>query len=260
MIMGTPLGNAAGIVGGRGGRDPNAPVMGARAQVDVIAADVEGISLLLENGFNVTGRVGVEGQSSNSASNVSGMRIQLQSDPVIPPLSIPPVNPEADGSFSIAGVTPGSYRVSVTGLPRGTYLKTARLAGEDVLNGGLRVDGSANGPLEIVLGNTPGTVDATVLDDRQMPIAAVTVALVPQGAQERRYDIYRSATSDASGRIRLESVVPGEYRIYAWESVENGAWTDPDFMRSYPNDGTSVRISEGGSATVDVRLIPYRLN
>jgi hypothetical protein len=259
MIMGTPLGNAAGVLGGRGGRDPNAPVMGARAQVDVVAIDVEGISLLLENGFNVAGRVGVEGQSSSN-SNVSGMRIQLQSDPVIPPLSIPAVNPEADGSFSIAGVTPGTYRVSVTGLPRGTYLKTARMGGEDVLNSGLRLDGSANGPLEIVLGNTPGTLDANVLDDRQMPVAAVTVALVPQGAQERRYDIYRSATTDASGHIRLESVVPGEYRIYAWESVENGAWTDPDFMRNYENDGTAVRIGDGGSSTVNVRLIPYRLN
>ncbi len=103
-------------------------------------------------------------------------------------------------------------------------------------------------------------MDATVLDHRQMPIAAVTVALVPQGAQEKRYDIYRSATSDASGRIHLDNVVPGEYRNYAWESVENGAWTDPDFMRSYPNDGTPVRISEGGSSTVNVRLIPYRLN
>jgi len=48
--------------------------------------------------------------------------------------------------------------------------------------------------LDIVLGNGPGTVDATVTDDRQMPVQAVTVALVPNSAaQAKRYDLYRNA-------------------------------------------------------------------
>ena len=98
------------------------------------------------------------------------------------------------------------------------------------------------------------------MDEKQTPVPAVTVALVPSGTQEKRYDVYRSATSDASGRIHLEGVVPGDYRVYAWESVENGAWTDPDFMRSYQNNGAPVRVTEGGSVAVDVRLIPYRVN
>src|SRR4029453_7387217 len=61
MIMSTPLGNAAGInagnIGvGRGGtRNPNAPVMGARVPVDLVSTDLEGGSLLLAPGFNVTG-------------------------------------------------------------------------------------------------------------------------------------------------------------------------------------------------------------
>jgi hypothetical protein len=167
---------------------------------------------------------------------------------------------EADGSFSIVGVTPGLYRLSVTGLPRGSYLKSARLGGADLLNGGLRIDSSPNGALDIVLGTSPGTVDATVVDDRQLPVAAMTVALVPEGAQQKRLDVYRNATSDASGKIHLDNVVPGDYRIYAWESVENGAWTDPDFMRAYQNNGTTLHVGEGGQATTNVRLIPYRAN
>ena len=64
LMVGGPLGNAAGLTAatvGRG-RVPGAPTMGARAQVDVLNADVEGVSLLLENGFNVSGRVSLEGQ------------------------------------------------------------------------------------------------------------------------------------------------------------------------------------------------------
>jgi hypothetical protein len=99
------------------------------------------------------------------------------------------------------------------------------------------------------------------VDDRQVPVPAVTVALVPaSAAQEKRYGIYRSATSDSSGRIRLDNVVPGDYKLYAWEAVENGAWTDPNFMRAFQNNGTAIRVTEGGRAAVDVRVIPYRLN
>jgi hypothetical protein len=264
MIMNMPLGNAAGLnaanvgVGRGGARNPGAPVMGARTPVDLVSTDVEGVSLLLETGFTVAGRVSIGGQSASN--DVTGVRIQLQSDPNVPPLAIPAVTPEADGSFSVAGVTPGTYRLSVAALPRNTYLKSARLGSVDILNGGLRIDSAPNGALEIVLGTTPGILDATVVDDRQMPVAAVTVALVPDATQQKRYDVYRSATSDASGRIHLDGVVPGDYRIYAWESVENGAWTDPDFMRGYQNNGTAVHVGEGGQATTNVRLIPYRAN
>jgi hypothetical protein len=266
MIMNTPLGNAAGVntanVGvGRGGRVPGAPVLAARTQVDVGNVNLEGVSLLLETGFNMNGRITVEGQSANSTSSLTNVRVQLQADPVIPPLAIPAVTAQADGSFSVEGVIPGSYTLNVIGLPPGTYLKSARLAGIDVLNGGLRVDSSPNGPLDIVLGNSPGSLDATAVDDRQTPVPAVTVALVPaSAAQEKRFSIYRSATSDSAGKIHLDNVVPGDYKIYAWESVENGAWTDPNFMRAYQNNGTAVRITEGGHAAIGVRVIPYRPN
>jgi hypothetical protein len=208
----------------------------------------------------VNGRATIEGRSANSDSTLSGLRIQLMPDPQLPPLAVPPASPEADGSFSIVGVTSGLYRLQVTGLPRGSYLKSARLGGADILNGGLRIDSAPNGALDIVLGSSPGTVDATVVDDRQLPVAAVTVALVPDSAQAKRYDVYRNATSDSSGRIHLDNVVPGDYRIYAWESVENGAWTDLDFMRAYQNNGTTLHVGEGGQATTNVRLIPYRVN
>jgi hypothetical protein len=267
MFVGGPLGNAAGLTSanvgvGRGGAGvPGAPVMGARAQVDVNQTDVEAVSLSLELGSTVTGRVAVDGQATNSTLSLNALRLQLQSDPMIPVLAIPAVSPEADGTFSIQGVTAGMYRLTVAGLPQNTYVKSARLGGEDILNGGFRMDRSPNGTLDIVLGNAPGMVEATVVDDRQMPVPAVTVALVPvSAAQEKRYEIYRSATTDSSGKITLQNVVPGDYRIFAWESVENGAWTDPTFMRAFQNSGVAVRVTEGGRASADVRVIPYRLN
>jgi hypothetical protein len=234
--------------------------MAARTQVDVVNADVEGVTLLLENGFNVNGKVTLEGRASGDAAT-SGVRIQLQSDPMIPPLAVPAFSTEADGTFSITGVPPGNYRLSVGALPRNTYVKAALIGGVDVLNaGGLPLDGEPRGGLEILLGNSPGAVEAAVVDSRQLPLSGVTVVLVPDSARRKRYDLFRQATSDATGRIRIENVVPGDYKVFAWEVVDSNAWTDPDFLRNYENNGVTVRVSEGGRPAVDVQAIPYKAN
>jgi protocatechuate 3,4-dioxygenase beta subunit len=260
FIGGTPLGNAAGIsptvtINAAG------PRMAARATVDVHVSDIEGISLSLDSGFNVAGRVSIEGRApSENDPALAGVRIQLLPDPNIPPLGIPAVGLGSNGMFSIAGVTPGDYRLSATLLGRNTYVKSARLGSVDMLNGGLRLDSDPRGALEVVLGTTPGALDVTVLDDRRMPVPAVTVALVPDSSQRKRYEVYRNATTDSSGQVRLEGVVPGDYRLYAWEDVENGAWLDPDFMRNYESRGTSVRVADGARAAAEVRVIPYKIN
>jgi hypothetical protein len=265
LLVGTPLGNAAGfttanVAVGRGPRTPGAPVMAARAQVDVISTDVEGVSLLLENGFNVNGKVTVEGRSSTDGS-LNGVRVQLQSDPMIPPLAVPAVNPEGEGTFSITGVTPGNYRLALGAVPRNMYVKSALLGGVDILNsGGTRLEGEPRGGLDILLGTGPGSLDAAVVDNRQMPVAGVTVVLVPDITRRKRYDLFRQATSDSSGRIHLDNVVPGDYKVFAWEVAESNAWTDPDFLRTYENNGAAVRIPEGGRGATDVQVIPYQAN
>ena len=265
LIVGTPLGNAAGLTTanatiGRGPRNPGAPVMAARTQVDVVNSDVEGVSLLLENGFNVNGKLTSEGRSPNDGA-LSGIRIQLQSEPNLPPLAIPAVNAEADGTFSITGVSPGNYRISIGAVPRNMYVKSALLGGVDILNtGGIVLEGEPRGALDIILGNSPGSLDSAVVDNRQMPVAGATVVLVPDSARRKRYDLFRQATSDSSGRIHLDNVVPGDYKVFAWEVVESNAWTDPDFLRSYESNGVAVRVTEGGRGAADVQVIPYKAN
>jgi hypothetical protein len=266
VLLGTPLGAAAGLttanaVGGRGGRNPNQPVMGVRVPVDVNSADIDGISLVLENGYTVAGKLTADGVTSNDVlSSLTNVRILLQSDPLIPPLAIAPSSPEADGTFSINGVTAGTYRLTIAGLPRNIYVKTARFGGADVYSGGLRIEGDPRGQLDIVLGSTPGSLDAVALDEKQMPESGVTVALVPDPSQVKRIDMYRNATSDASGKVHWDGLIPGDYKIFAWEDIENGAWADPEFMRNFDGRGTSVHIDERGRATVNVKVIPYKAN
>lgn len=85
----------------------------------------------------------------------------------------------------------------------------------------------------------------------------MTVVLVPQEKERRdREAFYQTAISDQSGRFTFKTVVPGEYRVYAWEETQRGAWMDPDFMKPLESRGETVSVQEGGRQTIQVNLTP----
>ena len=46
-----------------------------------------------------------------------------------------------------------------------------------------------------------------------------------------------------AGGFTFKSLTPGEYRVYAWEEAEYGAWMDPDFMKPLESRGEAVQHS-----------------
>jgi hypothetical protein len=54
----------------------------------------------------------------------------------------------------------------------------------------------------------------------------------------------------------LKDLTPGEYKIYAWEDVESGAYLDPDFMKPFEAKGEAVTLREGDQKSLQVTLIP----
>jgi hypothetical protein len=84
------------------------------------------------------------------------------------------------------------------------------------------------------------------------PAENAIVVLVPSGGRKRAY-LYRSAATDAIGRFGFKEVAPGDYKLFAWDDVETGAWQDPDFLRLYESKGRPLRIS--GSNSEDVQLL-----
>ena len=39
----------------------------------------------------------------------------------------------------------------------------------------------------------------------------------------------------------FRGIAPGEYKIFSWEEVEDGAWEDPDFLKLFEQKGVPVR-------------------
>jgi hypothetical protein len=132
----------------------------------------------------------------------------------------------------------------------------ARYGGIDVMNDGLRLDRAPTASLDIIVSTSTGVIDGTVQNDKQGWEPNVTVVLTPDPAHRNRLDLYRTMSTDAMGHFHAEGLPPGDYRAFSWADVESGAWQDPDFIRQYEDRGRPVRISEGGTASIELRLIP----
>jgi hypothetical protein len=53
-----------------------------------------------------------------------------------------------------------------------------------------------------------------------------------------------------------EPVRPGEYTLYAFEGVPDGAWTEAEFIKEMEGRGVRIKVGEGDAKTVELPLIP----
>jgi len=237
----------------------------ARVPIEVGGADVDNVALILSPGYSMMGRLAIEGRPLNpNDPELARMRVNLRPDASMSsagPMGGPPPASTigSDGSFTLQQVGQGDYRLSVSAMPQNHYVKMARMGSVDVLDRGLRISEQPSAPLEILISPNTATVEGTVTDDKQQPAINVTVVLVPEQARRHRLDLYRMTSTDAAGRFRFPGLTPGDYKLFAWEDVEQGAWQDPEFIRIYEERGKSYRLPEGGQQTADLRVIPPQM-
>ena len=224
----------------------------AREPLEVGSTDIEGITLVIGPGTELKGRVRVERKPDWSWSELDV--VLSPRDDVPTGWSRASVKP--DGTFVLTNVADGAYRIRLGTLPEDFYLKAARLEGEEVLESGLTLSRKQpSGSLELVVSPSGGRLDGVVLKE-QRPFNAATVVLVPEPAKRGQEQLYKVTTTDQYGRFRLRGVAPGEYKLFGWETVEQGAWWNPDFLRANEDRGQSVHVEEGSRQDVQLALIP----
>jgi len=224
----------------------------AMAPVDVSNADVENVVVTFSSGFRLSGRIEIEGLGSATSQETPPLMVQLDpKESMARPML--PQTVKADGTFTLEGLLPGEYRVQTEGGPRNSYIKSAHLGRTDVLNG-LTLSGPVSDSLEIVLSTASGEIQGTVMSSDRNPVGGVEVVLIPNRVRSRR-DLYRTATTDQNGHFTIRAVVPGEYKLFAWEDLEPFAYNDPDFLRKYEERGTFLTVPESGKLTVETKLI-----
>jgi hypothetical protein len=227
--------------------------LGTSQSIEVARSDIEGVTLVLQPQISISGRISIENMQSD-VLNLSDIRIQLRREPFIPELLIIQPAVARDGTFTLTGVTPGEYRLTVTS--RAGYVKFARFGSIDALNPPFPLNGP--GQLDILISPTTGSLDAVVQLDPTKTFPGAIVVLVPDPPRRQRLDLYYSDIANDSGRVRFDDVAPGDYRVFAWDDVPDDSWQDPDFLRSYEHLGKPVRITEGSRSSVELELIQAR--
>jgi len=228
----------------------------ARQALDVGNNNMEGIALTLSSGMELPGQIKAEGPQGIDLVDIH-ISLQPHDLGVMRFTSNPNDHVKDDGSFTLTQVSQERYDIYVRGLPDGYYIKSIRAGDEEVRDSGLDMTSGPAGPLTVTIGPGAGEIDGTVQNDKQDPAAGALVVLVPDDARRReRRDSYHTATTDQYGRFTLKGVDPGEYKLYAWDDLESGAYMDPDVMKPYESQGVAMSIHENSRETAQLKLIP----
>ena len=229
----------------------------ARATV-AVDRDIDDVRLVLQPSFELKGVVTLdEASPGERAWNSNAVRAELVHEPYIAQVAPPGVNIAPDGSFVFRGMIPGDYRIRV-GTTFHSYISEARLGSADLLASASRVDESVGDILRLRLNLNVGALGVAVFDEQDAPAPTVQAVLVPDYPKRQRLDLYRSRLSDEHGHVRFDDIEPGQYKVFAWESLEAGTWQDADFIRRYEDLGTPVRIGDGARESVTLKVIRVR--
>jgi hypothetical protein len=248
-----------------------------RIPIEMGSSHIENISLTLLAGGTLVGEFVFEGNLATTLTpqQKSSFRVSLARQPEIPGAALGGASAgniaanAIDNSFRLPSIFPGDFRVMVSPLINpyastpttvadplaGIYVKSIRYGNAEVLKDGLRLEThNPDQRLQIVLG-IGGKLDGVVTNERNEPMANMKVALVPDFAYRNREDLYRNVITDASGKFKLQGIAAGDYRVFAWEDLADGAWQDSDVLRDVESRGKMVRIREGEQAAVEVVAI-----
>jgi hypothetical protein len=197
-------------------------IMGGRTPVDVNNSDIDRVTVVLLPAIDIRGTIQFEG-IRDSATDVPHPVVSLKNEYAgSPGLTQQWAQFSGNQQFVVNDVPEGDYRVQLSDLPKGAYVKSIRFGSADVLNGTLSLDARANERIEIVLSMNSGTIDGTVTGRNREPLPVSSVALIPDAAHRQRPDLYVGVRTDEAGKFHLEGIAPGEYLLFAWEDIEEG--------------------------------------
>jgi Carboxypeptidase regulatory-like domain len=223
--------------------------------IDVSNADIDNLVVAFAPGITISGRLSIEGGAS-FASLPDRDRIRPFFSPVAEGgISIAAVTVAEDGTFKIENLQQGEYRLQMPATAAvGMYVKEARIGQTDILSG-FSVTGPISGAMDIVLSPNGAQIEGTIVDKDRNPIRGIQAVLIPDRQRDRR-DLYRTTISDQNGRFVIRTVVPGDYKLFAWEDLEPNAYYDPDILRRYEELGLPVKLSASAQQTIEVKIIP----
>jgi hypothetical protein len=211
------------------------------------------VTLTLQPGVNVTGRVAFDGTTLKPPADLTKLRVTLSA--VVTgkgaAIGVSPVNADATGAFTFAGVAPGRYKFSAT-VPGSTATagwqpRSAVVNGRDSLDTPFDVGTDDVGGAVVTFSDHPAELSGTLQDAAGHPAPEYFVIVFSSDKafwtpQSRRVQAKRPG---GDSQFSFPNLPPGEYLVVTVTDVEQGEWYDPAFLAQLAPAAMKVAIAEG---------------
>ncbi len=164
---------------------------------------------------------------------------------------------QVPGAFTLQGIPPEDYTVSIRDTPPGCYVQEATYGGATVLGTMLRLSGGAAGEMRITLACDAGSLRARVVDGAGTAVPFGTLFVIPEDLTNpallppamRQLEIRDGWTEPA------DSLPPGRYLLLPCNVETDG--TAAPILRFWNarSRAKEVSIEPGASAQVTLELI-----
>lgn len=232
----------------------------ASTVLEVADRDIEGLTLVLGSGAEVTGRIVTDRQDSD----LDWRRIWLEMDPVGDPSRIffggRSSRIEEDFTFKITNLPEASYRLVVRLPPGNHYVESIRLQTEELIDRPIevrsadRLDG-----VEIHVSSEGAQISGVVEKEEAREAAEGATVLIFAPDSEFRGPSSRftkTTQTDQRGRYSLKGLVPGEYLLCAVADHEPGLESDLDYLSSLERDSERIDLSSGQATEESLVVLP----
>ncbi len=227
----------------------------ATQPVSVDDSDVSGIQLTLEAGAQIRGRVVFDGTAAHRSDVIVSAIPPNDELRLAPQMSSATVS--SSGTFTLSHLI-GPREIRVARMPLGWTVKSITSGGRSIAD--VPIDLKTGDDLHdvaIVLTDQYTELSGTVLDDREQPVAAVSVIVF---AEDRRQLSRRAqwVRPDTTGHFVIRGLPPGDYLAVAAAEVDDIRWQTAEYLEPLRSQATLVRLTPGVNATIQLTWSPPR--
>jgi hypothetical protein len=173
--------------------------------------------------------------------------------------ALPSMAQASDGTFRIAGIVPGRYRLEAqVRADRAWWLKTAEAGGRSLLGGPLvfESDATAVRDARLTLSRARSELSGTLFDRAGQPATDYWVAAFPadRGLWHPGSPRLARTRPATNGEYLFEEIPVGDYLVAVFSDIHPLDWQEASFLASLSAQAVRVHVREGARATQDLRI------
>ena len=245
------------------------PALWSEMKISVVGNDIGGLSLALQPGPALTGRVAFTDGALKPPADLKQWRVAVATPasltrrgPVMGSYfnPAPPAALNADGTFEIPGIPPGEFLFQLTGPglgPTGWWMRSMMSGDRDLLDRPMAIRaGSPSMNAVLLMSDKHTELSGTLRTSTGQPgldvfVIAFSSDRAMWGPSARRV---RAVRPDVDGHFSMLDLPPGDYLLGVVSDIDPEDAQDPALLDQLAPSSIKVAIGEGEKKVQDLQM------